>query len=129
MQTIHGFHHVAMRVRNIEKSVDFYVNSLGLKKAKEWGEVGNRAIMFDAGNGNYIEVFEGLTEDRGSDQIIHFALRVDNCDQITEQVRAAGATITTEPKDVDIPTNPQYPVRISFFKGPDGEVVELFQER
>ena len=33
-----------------------------------------------------------------------------------------------EPAAIDIPSRPgPTPVRIAFFKGPDGEVIELFQ--
>ncbi|GEM_PF-6146594 len=37
------------------------------------------------------------------------------------------AKVTVEPKDVEIPSRPQpTPVRLAFFEGPDGEVIELF---
>ena len=45
-----------------------------------------------------------------------------------ERVRAAGMPITVEPKDVTIPSRPHaLPLRLAFFKGPGGEVFELFQ--
>ena len=68
------------------------------------------------------------TQTRGS--IIHFALRTSDCDAAIERARAAGATVTIEPKSVNIPSEPhETPVRIAFCKGPDGEVIEFFQKR
>ena len=58
---------------------------------------------------------------------MHLALSTDNCDEALERVRAAGMEITIEPNDVVINSNPPMPIRIAFFKGPDGEIIELFQ--
>jgi glyoxylase I family protein len=54
-------------------------------------------------------------------------LRTDDCDSAIEAARAAGAELTMEPKTINLPTNPSIQIRIAFFKGPDGEVIELFQ--
>ena len=127
---ISGFHHVAMRVKDFDATVKFYTEILGFKKSTAWGENDNRAIMLDTGSGDYLEVFAG-----GSDQLkpegafIHLAFRTDNCDEAIEKVRAAGMEITDEPKDVEIDSVPPTPVRIAFFKGPDGEVIEFFQNK
>ena len=60
--------------------------------------------------------------------IIHFALRTTSTDEATARVRSAGFAITQEPKDVNVPSKPHpTPIRISFCKGPDGEVIEFFQ--
>ena len=40
----------------------------------------------------------------------------------------AGAEVTVETRDVTISTEPPPPIRIAFFKGPDGELIELFQD-
>jgi len=45
-----------------------------------------------------------------------------------EKAREAGAEVTMETKDLTIDSSiGPVPVRIAFFKGPDGEVIELFQ--
>ncbi len=79
-----GFHHLAVKVRDYEKSLEFYIKGLGLEVKYQWGEVGKRA---------------------------------------------ANAKITDEPFDFDIQSDPIYPVRIAFCKGPDQEIIEFFQER
>jgi len=126
-----GFHHVAIRARDFDATVRFYTEGLGLRERIAWGEGEKRAIMLDTGDGNYLEVFAGGQEGpRPEGAILHFALRTDDCDAAIARARAAGATVTMEPKDVDIPSAPSpTPVRIAFCKGPDGEVIEFFQNQ
>ena len=80
------------------------------------------------GDGNYLEIFAGGGEPKPEGAVLHFALRTTDCDTAIERAREAGAEVTVEPKDVDIPSTPEpTPVRIAFCKGPDGEVIEFFQ--
>lgn len=125
-----GIHHVALRVANFDRAFRFYTEGLGLSPVHSWGDPGKRAVMLDTGDGSCVEIFEGRpapVEPEGS--YLHIALRTTDCDAAIEAARSAGATVTVEPKDVDIPSDPTYKVRIAFFKAPDGEIVELFQER
>lgn len=130
MAKITGFHHTALRATDFDACVGFY-ETLGLKKKISWGEKPKRAIMLDAGDGNYVEIFEreeGASEAEAP--IMHFALRTDDCAALTEKARAAGATVTMEVKDLAIEADiGPVPVRISFFKGLAGEIVELFENK
>lgn len=125
-----GFHHVAIPARDFDKTVAFYTQALGFVPKITWGEKPGRAIMMDTGDGNYLEVFERPnfkppTED-GS--ILHFAIRTTDIDAAHKRAIAAGGVETMAPKSLDIKSTPgPTPVRISFFKGPDGEVIEFFQ--
>jgi len=127
-----GFHHVAIRARDWDASVRFYTQALGFVEKIRWGEGDQRAVMLDTGDGNYIEVFAGRKESlpAGSSEppILHFAIRTTDVDSAIARARAAGAEVTIEPKDVDIPSTPgPTHVRLAFCKGPDGEVIEFFQ--
>jgi glyoxylase I family protein len=123
-----GFHHVAIKVRDFDATLKFYMSSLGFTERLRWGEGDSRAALLDSGDGNYLEVFAGGPQERKPDgSIIHMAFRTNDVDAAIEVARAAGAEITVEPKDVLISSNPPTPVRIAFFKGPDGEVIEFFQ--
>jgi glyoxylase I family protein len=83
--------------------------------------------MLDAGDGTYVELFSGGSGEKPNGSILHLALRTDDCDAATERARAAGGTITQEPTDTVLEGDPPVPVRYSFFEGPDGEQIELFQ--
>jgi glyoxylase I family protein len=125
-----GFHHVAIRTADWERSLRFWQEAMGFTPAVEWGEAPRRACMLDTGDGNYLEIFERdpLPEGTSSDtQILHFCLRTNDCDTALERARAAGAEVTVEPKTVAVFGEPRIPIRLAFFKGPDGEVCELFQ--
>lgn len=127
---ITGFHHVAIRARDYDRTVAFYTETMGFTLKIEWHQAPSRAAMLDAGDGNYLEVFERPDQAPADTDavIIHFALRTAEIDTVIERVRAAGAEITTEPKDLTIQSRPQaVPVRLAFCKGPNGEVIEFFQ--
>jgi glyoxylase I family protein len=132
MPVSNGFHHVAIRSRDFDKSVGFYTQALGFGPKLAWGDAPGRAIMLDTGDGNYLEIFERPDQppaEEGRDAILHFALRTDDVDAALARAREAGCAVTMEPTDVKIDTTlgaDPTPVRIAFFKGPDGEVIELF---
>jgi glyoxylase I family protein len=123
-----GFHHLAIRARDFDATLTFYTEAIGLVVRYTWGEAEKRAALLDAGNGNWVEVFaNGSPEIKPESALVHFAFRVDDVDTATARARAAGAEITVEPKDFTIQSDPNIPVRLAFCKGPDGELIEFFQ--
>ncbi len=126
-----GFHHLALRARDFEKSLKFYTEVMGFKVAMGWGEKGKRIQMLDTGDGNYFELFERPNQEAppaGEALFFHVALRCSDVNAAIERVRAAGCEITMEPKDVTLQsTIGTTTIRIGFFKGPDGEILEFFQ--
>ena len=122
-----GFHHLSIKVRDLNASTKFYT-ALGFTERFTWGEAPERTVLLDTGDGNYFEISQGDPEKPHGDAIFHhIALRADDCAAALEAARAAGAEITVETKDITLSTNPPTPIRIAFFKGPDGELIELFQ--
>jgi len=118
-----GFHHVFMKVKDLNKSLEFY-KGLGFVEKTSWGEGAGKMALLDTGDGNYFELGQGEPDQGVS---LHVALRTDDCNKAIEVARSLGAKVTMEPKSLDLPSNPPIPVRIAFFSGPDGEVIELFQ--
>jgi catechol 2,3-dioxygenase-like lactoylglutathione lyase family enzyme len=122
-----GFHHVSIKVQDIEASIRFYTEALGFVYKTEWGQGAKRTVLLDTGDGNYFEITGGRTDELAPNgHFAHIALRATDCDAVIAKVRAAGAEVTVEPKDVVLPSDPPLPIRIAFFKGPDGELIELF---
>jgi glyoxylase I family protein len=123
-----GFHHVSMKVRDVDKTIKFYSEGIGFVERFSWGQHPKRTVLLDTGDGNYFEVSQGDPDQvYGDDVFRHLALRVGDCDAAIEAARAAGAEVTVEPKDVTLSSDPPLQLRIAFFKGPDGELIELFQ--
>ncbi len=125
-----GFHHVAIRTSRWDESLRFWCEGMGFHPAVEWGESPRRACMLDTGDGNYLEIFERDPREAGAPSeaaILHFCFRTADCDATLERARAAGAEVTKEPTSLAVFGDPPIPIRIAFFKGPDGEICELFQ--
>ena len=131
MSCIKGIHHIAIKVKDFEKAVNFYTKVLGLKQTHAWGEGDGRAVMLDCGNGSIVEIFAGRKTDVSCEGMWeHLAFKVSDADAMYKAAMAAGCTSRMEPKSVDIPSKPAaYPVRIAFVVGFNGEVIEFFQER
>ena len=125
------FHHVCIKTREWDRTIAFYRDTLGCVEKIAWRAAPQRAVMLDTGDGNYIEVFEDLAyAPAPNGAVIHFALRTTRLDEVAARVRATGAKITMEPKDVTIATTNAHapvPIRIFFCEGPSGEVIEFFQ--
>jgi len=128
-----GLHHVCVKTRDWDRTMQFYCEVLGCVETIAWNlrDSGRRATMLDTGDGNYVEVFEDpdyAPAPNGS--VAHFALRTTRLDEVAARVRAFGAKITMEPKDVTLATTNgagPVPVRIFFCEGPNGELLEFFQ--
>ena len=122
-----GLHHIAIEASDFDRSLRFYTQGLGFRDVLTFPEEGQTVAMLDAGDGTYVELFSGGSGEKPNGSILHLALRTDDCDAATERARAAGGTITQEPTDTVLEGDPPVPVRYSFFEGPDGEQIELFQ--
>jgi glyoxylase I family protein len=118
-----------MRVKDLEKSIKFYSEGLGFIERFSFGEDPKRTALMDIGDGNYFAISQvDPYQDYGDTIFRHIALRVDDCHAALELARAAGAEVTVETRDVTLTGEPPLQIRIAFFKGPDGELIELFQD-
>ncbi len=124
-----GFHHIALRCKNIEKSISMY-EKLGLTKTASWGEGENYIAMFDIGDGGIIELFANGGDnycENGRWQ--HFAMTCDNVSEAYEIALKAGFTSLTAPKKVPLKSSPEeMTIEVAFVLGPDNEQVEFFKK-
>lgn len=127
-------HHVALKVADFEKSLNFYTKGLGMNLIKTWGEGTSSAAMIDIGDGTAIEMFAGgtkgeLPENRAG-SFVHFAFAVESPDVWYERALSCGAVSKAAPADLLLETSADpLDVRIAFVYGPDGEVLEFFHSK
>lgn len=125
---ITGIHHIALKacgVEDFQKTIHFYHDILGMPIARTWGTPDMPAAMVDTGAG-LLEIFSNGTDYPQQGPVRHLAFQVEDADVCIEAARQAGYSITVEPKDIVIESNPPYPARIGFCIGPVGEEVEFF---
>ena len=132
MKMTKGVHHIALRAKGVEKfekMVHFYRDLLGMEVVRTWGEGEGTGMMLDIGGGSVMELFATAPDEAVGGAIRHFALAVEDVDACAKVCADAGYDVFIEPKDIVIASNPPFPARITFVKGPVGEEVEFFCEK
>ena len=121
--------HTMIRVGNLDKSIEFYTELLGMKliKKKDYPH-GEFTLAFLSFNENDNEPFLELTYNWGvSNYEIgkgfgHIALGVENIFAICDEIKTKGGKITREPGPMKGSTS-----ILAFVEDPDGYKVELLQ--
>lgn len=123
------FDHVTITVANMQRSVEFYRDLLGLKVLGklENKEESSLFVYLDTGNG-VLELFEFQKEGRPVEAspnedhgLKHIGFRVDSVDEVISRLRERDVKITLEPLDAN------GGVRIAFFEDPDGVLLEVIE--
>jgi len=116
--------HTMVRVSNLEQSLDFYCNKLGLKQVRRMDhEAGRFTLVFVAPPGQEDCAIE-LTynwdpeEYTGGRNFGHVAYEVDDIYALCQKLRDAGVTINRPPRDG----------KMAFIRSPDNISVELLQK-
>lgn len=130
-----GLHHVAIRTQDLDASVKFYTEVLGMKTVVAFKPDERSFVQLDAGDGSIVELMQDDKDvEPPAERNVHwhYALRTTRINEVMAAVEAAGMEITVPTKSVTLtntatePPTP-LPVKVAFFIGPSGEVVELFQ--
>jgi len=116
--------HTMVRVRDLDESLDFWVNKLGLEELRRYDNEGGRfTLVFLAAPGDSTAQVE-LTynwdpeELTGGRNFGHLAYAVEDIYETCARLQAAGVTIHRPPRDG----------YMAFVKSPDGISVELLQK-
>jgi lactoylglutathione lyase len=116
--------HTMVRVTDLDESIDFYCNKLGLEELKRMdSEQGRFTLVFLAAPGDHEAQVE-LTynwdpEEYGEGRNFgHLAYRVDDIYALCQKLMDAGVTINRPPRDG----------HMAFVRSPDNISIELLQK-
>jgi lactoylglutathione lyase len=116
--------HTMVRVSNLEQSIDFYCNKLGLKQIRRVDhEAGRFTLVFVAAPGQEdcaIELTHNWDPEEyaGGRNFGHVAYEVDDIYAVCARLRDAGVTINRPPRDG----------KMAFIRSPDNISIELLQK-
>jgi lactoylglutathione lyase len=116
--------HTMVRVSDIDESLDFYCNKLGLVELKRYdSEAGRFTLVFLAAPGDeeaQVELTHNWDpEEYGEGRNFgHLAYRVDDIYALCQKLMDAGVTINRPPRDG----------HMAFVRSPDNISIELLQE-
>lgn len=137
--------HVAGFCPDVDESLRFYRDGLGLSRTYEWtrtasaaGQVvySGRGVYVELRRDTYLELFPGGGDgtDSSAGPLQHIAPIVADVDAAYGSCLAAGATDfplddwSGGPTTVVLNGEPEVEVRVAFVKGPAGELIELYEQ-
>jgi catechol 2,3-dioxygenase-like lactoylglutathione lyase family enzyme len=122
---IKGIAHLAFNVSDMKKSLEFYCDILGFKKAFEIrDDDGNPWIEYlKVSQGQFIELFYSKNQLEQSSLLCysHLCLEVDDIYEVADHLRVKGLTLDVEPtqgKDLNYQC---------WIRDPDGNRIEFMQ--
>jgi len=126
MKNVVGIGHIAIRVKDIDRTLDFYRDKLGFKEMFRLEREGKLWLMYlRVTDTQYIELFPEAVGERApardANGLNHLCLEVDSLDGALAELQKTGVTITRE-KQMGADGNLQ-----AWIEDPDGNRIELMQ--
>jgi lactoylglutathione lyase len=121
------FNHTSITVRNMDESLAFYTELLGLRFERRRSIPENHAeiaFVHDPTSGARIELthWEGKDSFEAGEQLDHLAFEVDDMDRVLQHLRTKGARVAKEPYRLTGGTS-----RIAFILDPNDVWIELIE--
>jgi lactoylglutathione lyase len=119
------WNHVGIKSADIQKSLHFYCDLLGLDR-KEDLDIFGKSFIFVGNDTVSIEIEAGSPEDRPIDPrtqtgLYHLAFTVEDVTALVERLKAEGVPVALEP----LSTQPDR--LVAFVEDPDGAFIQLIQ--
>src|SRR5262249_475195 len=115
-----GLHHVALNVRDVRKSLEFYSSVLGMNL--EWMPDEENAYLTSGSDNLALHKLPFGVETGGPQTLHHIGFVVrkpEDVDAWADRVRAPGNVLAAEPK------TPRDGARCFYFHDPDGLLIQL----
>jgi lactoylglutathione lyase len=119
--------HVALKVKDLERSLSFYVGKLGFAEMMRLNKPDGSVwlVYLRVADDQYIEIFPGAAGERApgwdANGVNHFCLAVDDIDSVLAQLADAGIPLLMQ-KKMGLDNNYQ-----AWLEDPDGNRIELMQ--
>ncbi len=114
---------VTIKVSDMEKSLHFYTQLLGLEVAAKFGGPEHQIVMLGKAEDAKVElVFEPGAKTQNPGNGVSFGLETDNLDQLVALLKEQG-------KAVSGPVAPNPGIRFFFVQDPDGYTVQLIEHK
>lgn len=118
------FAHTMIRVKDLDRTLDFYCNFLGLEETRRKA-IGDEAtlVFLEDGGGRTVELTynHGRSEYTLGDQFGHLAFRTDDLESVVREVEAKGWWYRR--------SRPEVGSRYIFIKDPNGYDIEILERR
>ena len=125
-----GFEHVGTTSRDLDKTIAFYCDLLGLRLVLRKPQAAGELAFLDAGGG-MLEVFApgaeiSPTRDVPPEEagMRHVTFAVTELDEMIARLETAGVSIIERPRPAH---NTELIKRVAFVRDPDGIIVELIE--
>lgn len=127
MQGITGIAHVAIKVKDLDRSLDFYINKLGFPEMMRLHHDDGSVFLvyLRITDTQYLEVFPGAEGERApgwnANGMNHLCLESDDVKRLADDIQAAGIPLLM-PLKLALDGNWQ-----AWIEDPDGNRIELMQ--
>lgn len=126
--------HTMIRISNIDKSLDFYINALGMKELRrETHTKGKFTLVFlgygDEASNTVLELTYNWYENKYQlgTAFGHIAIGVDDIYATCEKLESSGIVINRKPGPIAFDSDIEPKEIIAFIKDPDGYQIELIE--
>jgi lactoylglutathione lyase len=126
MLTVSSIAHVAIRVKDVDRTLDFYVGKLGMREMMRLDRDGRLWLLYlRITDTQFLEVFpEGVGERAAEREAVgfnHICLEIGDIDVALRELQAAGVALIRD-KQMGADRNWQ-----AWIEDPDGHRIELMQ--
>ncbi len=113
--------HVALRVKDLERAVDFYENVVGLERVRFMGDPDRPRTVFFPG----LQLVRAEEDDTSIKGVYdHVGLSIENIEEVCANLEAQGVEFETPLTERHFPEIGKG-LKLAFFRDPEGNRVEL----
>ena len=122
--SILNMNHTSLHVEDVKRAYLFYNEVLGLDVVRIIGSEESPRIVFLQG----IELSKKRLDEESAGCFSHLGLEVENIEEVVKELERKGVVFETEIRDIKFEEE-RKAVKITFFRDPDGNRVELVEWR